>query len=86
MVLNPHVMRKAQDQLDEVVGRERLPEYSDMGNLPYITAIIKELLRWNPPAPLGAAKRVIQDDTYNGYFIPAGTMVMENIWCVHVRL
>ena len=84
MVLNPHVMRKAQDQLDEVVGRERLPEYSDMENLPYITAIIKELLRWNPPAPLGVGKLAIQDDTHDGYFIPAGAMVIENIWYARV--
>jgi len=82
MVLNPHVMRKAQDQLDQVVGRERLPEYSDMKNLPYLNAIAKEILRWNPPAPLGMPKRVTQDDTYNGYFIPAGTTVIENIWAV----
>ena len=84
MVLNPHVMRRAQEQLDQVVGRERLPEYSDMGSLPYISAIIKELLRWNPPAPLGVPKRVIQDDIYDGYFIPAGAMVMENIWYARI--
>ncbi|KAF9645995.1 cytochrome P450 [Thelephora ganbajun] len=80
MVLNPHVMRKAQDQLDQVVGRERLPEYSDMKDLPYLSAIIKELLRWSPPLPLGFPKRVMQDDTYNGHFIPAGATIIENTW------
>jgi len=82
MVFNPHVMKKAQEELDHVVGHERLPEFSDMEHLPYLNALVKEVLRWNPPAPLGMAKRLIQDDTYNGYFIPAGTMVIENIWAV----
>ena len=53
MALHPGVQKKAQDQIDEVVGRERLPTFSDLDSLPYVHAIYKELLRWQPVAPLG---------------------------------
>ena len=53
MQLYPEVQRKAQEEIDRVVGTDRLPVIADRPNLPYIEAIIKELLRWNPVAPLG---------------------------------
>ena len=53
MAANPHVLAKAQAELDAVVGPHRLPEFEDMKSLPYICAIVKELLRWGPVAPLG---------------------------------
>ena len=80
MALNPHVMRRAQEELDNVVGGERLPDFSDQGDLPYTSAIVKEVLRWGCPLPLGAPKRAMVDDTYGGYFIPAGATIIENIW------
>ena len=80
MALHPHVMRKAQEELDSVVGKERLPELSDWENLPYISALLKELLRWACPLPFGIPKRIMQDDIYEGYLIPAGTTTIENIW------
>ena len=53
MGMYPEVMQKAQAQIDEVVGKGRLPEFSDIENMPYIQAIVKELLRWQPVTPLG---------------------------------
>jgi len=82
MVLNPDVMKKAQEELDRVVGKEQLPGFSDKDSLPYIDALVKELLRWNPPAPISIPRRVTQDDVYRGLFIPAGATVIENIWAV----
>ena len=82
MVLNPEVMKKAQEELDRVVGKEQLPDFSDKDKLPYVDALVKELLRWNPPGPIGVPKKVIQDDVYRGYLIPAGATVMENIWAI----
>jgi len=52
--LYPEIVRLAQRELDEVLGGERLPDFSDMPRLPYISAIVKEVLRWRPPTPLGA--------------------------------
>ena len=82
MALHPHVVRKAQEELDRVVGGERLPELSDQENLPYIAALIKELLRWTCPLPISIPKQVMEDDIYNGWFIPAGATIIENIWYV----
>lgn len=53
MTLFPDVQRRAHEEIDRVVGSKRLPEFSDQENLPYITAIVKEILRWAPPFPLG---------------------------------
>ena len=80
---NTHTVKKAQEQLDDVLGGERLPEQSDMDQLPYIAAIVKECLRWAPPLPLGSPHRLMEDDIYKGMFIPAGATVIENIWSVH---
>lgn len=82
MARNTHVVKKAQKQLDEVTGGGRLPDHSDIDELPYIAAIIKETFRWSPPLPIGVAHRLMEDDVYKGMFIPAGTTVMENIWSV----
>lgn len=82
MVLNPEVMKRAQEELDRVVGKDRLPDLSDRANLPYIDAMIKEVLRWGPPLPISLPTRVIQDNVYRGYFIPAGATVIQNVWAV----
>lgn len=53
MALNPEIQRCAQEEIDRVVGTHRLPDFSDREHLPYITAVMKEALRWHPPAPTG---------------------------------
>ena len=58
MVHYPEVMRKAQDELDTVVGRERTPTFDDKANLPYIRAVARETLRWRPIAPLGGRHHI----------------------------
>ncbi|PIL25355.1 cytochrome P450 [Ganoderma sinense ZZ0214-1] len=80
MAMYPEVQKKAQQQLDAVVGTERLPDFSDRPSLPYIAAIVKELLRWHPATPMSAPHRILADDEYKGYLIPAGTSVFVNIW------
>jgi hypothetical protein len=54
MLLYPDVQKKAQDELDSAIGRERLPSFEDRPRLPFIDAVCKEILRWRPVAPLGA--------------------------------
>ncbi|KAF9786329.1 cytochrome P450 [Thelephora terrestris] len=80
--LHPEVVCLAQRELDEVVGGERLPELSDIPQLPYISAFVKEVLRWGPPVPLSGAHRVMEDDVYKGRFIPAGTAILDNVWAM----
>ena len=76
MTLYPDVQKKAQDELTRVIGAERLPTFEDHDSLPYIQAILLECLRWMAVTPLGLPHRVTVDDFYNGYFIPAGTLVI----------
>ncbi|KAF5374224.1 hypothetical protein D9758_004661 [Tetrapyrgos nigripes] len=83
MRLYPSVMKKAQAEIDAVVGRDRLPTFEDRDHLPYIQAIVKEVLRWRPVAPLGIPRRVMKDDFYEGYFIPKGSMVIGNVWAMN---
>jgi len=73
-------VRKAQEELDRVVGSERLPQLSDQEDLPYIAALIKELLRWSCLDPIGIPKRAVEDTVYKGYLIPAGATIVENVW------
>lgn len=53
MGLNPDVMRRGQAEVDAVVGRDRMPNFGDMEHLPYVSAIVKEALRWKMIAPVG---------------------------------
>ncbi|EMD35757.1 hypothetical protein CERSUDRAFT_115706 [Gelatoporia subvermispora B] len=82
MMLFPEAQKKAQEELDRVIGNERLPCMSDEASLPYVTALIQEVHRWIPIGPLALAHKVIQDDVYNGYFIPKGTEIITNRWAM----
>ncbi|KAJ3565313.1 hypothetical protein NP233_g7709 [Leucocoprinus birnbaumii] len=82
MVLHPDVQKKAREELDRVVGRGRLPDFTDRDSLPYISAVTKEVLRWNPVAPLGLPHMSTENDIFRGYFIPAGTLIMGNSWTI----
>ena len=81
MVQNPDVLRKAQSELDAVVGSDRLPDFSDRASLPYVNAVIQEVKRWHSVAPVGISHRSTAEDEWNGYRIPAGTVIVPNQWC-----
>ncbi|KAF9498666.1 cytochrome P450 [Pleurotus eryngii] len=80
MVLHPDVASKAQQEIEAVVGTERLPNFADREHLPYVSALAKEVLRWNSVAPLALPHVATQDDVHEGYFIPKGSFVMPNLW------
>lgn len=80
MAMHPDKQRIAQEGLDRVVGKHRLPDFSDYDQLPYVRAIVKEVLRWHIVSPLGLPHVSLEDDVYEGYFIPAGTIVNTNMW------
>jgi len=82
MLLHPEVYKKAQAEMDLVVGIERLPDFNDREALPYLECVIREVFRWNCPVPLGIPHRTIQHDQYRGYGIPANSMVIANIWAM----
>ncbi|ELU38334.1 cytochrome P450 [Rhizoctonia solani AG-1 IA] len=82
MILYPDVLRKAREEVDRVVGTERLPLISDRADLPYIESVLLETLRWYPVAPLAIPHRILQDDEYRGYRIPAGSTLISNIYAI----
>lgn len=85
MLLFPDVQRKAQEEIDRVVGPKRLPTMEDEPNLQYIRSCVKETLRWMPTTILGAVPHAVtKDDFYNGYRIPKGAGVMNNVWSIHM--
>ncbi|KAK7437133.1 hypothetical protein VKT23_018756 [Stygiomarasmius scandens] len=83
MILYPEVQKRAQDELDKIVGRSRLPSFADAKHLPYIQAIVKEILRWRPGMGASVPHAPTQDDYYKGYFIPKGTLVLADVWGIN---
>ena len=83
MIAHPEIQKRAQDELDAVVGRSRIPTFADAPNLPYIQAMIKECLRWRPALPLNIPHATTEDDWYEGMFIPKGTMCLVNLFHCH---
>ncbi|KAJ5766545.1 uncharacterized protein N7511_004161 [Penicillium nucicola] len=82
MTLFPDVQRKAQEEIDRVLGSNQLPQVKDRARLPYVNAVVKEVLRWHPVAPMGIPHASSEDDTWDGYFIPKGSLLMPNIWAM----
>jgi hypothetical protein len=100
MALYPEVQKKAQAEIDAVIGPNRFPDFHDRSSLSYINAVVKELSRWNLVVPFGIKFYVIitiasiltssvgiphmstNDDEYNGFYIPKGTIMMGNAWLV----
>ncbi|KAI9508272.1 cytochrome P450 [Russula earlei] len=83
MIAHPEVQKRAQDELDAVVGRSRTPSFADVPSLPYIQALVKESLRWRPALPMSIPHTTTEDDWYEGVFIPKGTICITNLWQCH---
>ncbi|KAG1849795.1 cytochrome P450 [Suillus tomentosus] len=79
MVSYPDVQKRAQAEIDSVVGRDRLPTFEDRTSLPYVESVLRETLRWQPVIPI-VPRATSSDDVYDGYFIPKGTTVLCNLW------
>ena len=82
MAMFPDIQEKAQAELDHVVGTERLPDFTDRRSLPYVNAVLKEIMRWHTIAPIGVGHRSVADDVYAGFRIPGGSLLIPNIWYV----
>lgn len=80
MMKFPEVQKKAQAEIDGVVGQSRLPQFEDRDNLPYVDAVVKETLRWFPVAPMGVPHTAVEDTEYKGYRIKKGTILIPGVW------
>lgn len=81
LINHPNIMQKAREEIDIVVGRNRVVEESDIINLPYLQSIVKETLRLHPTGPM-----IVRESTENcsigGYDIPSKTRIFVNVWAV----
>ncbi|KIM61701.1 hypothetical protein SCLCIDRAFT_865585 [Scleroderma citrinum Foug A] len=82
MAFFPEVQKKAQAELDAIIGPERLPTLSDRQSLPYMEALLKEIHRWHAVSRLGVPHRTSDDDIHDGYYIPKGSLIVPNIWAM----
>jgi cytochrome P450 len=84
MIKHPHVQRKAQEEIDRVVGAGRLPGWDDREQLPYVDAVVKEILRWWVVAPMGFPHVADEDIEYDGMLIPKGAIILPSAyWLLH---
>ncbi|XP_072046944.1 cytochrome P450 2U1-like [Amphiura filiformis] len=83
MMAYPDIHRRVQQEIDIVVGRDRLPKLSDIPNLPYTGATLLELQRIVTITPSGIVHFAADDTILNGFSIPKGTFLISNLWAVH---
>ncbi|PWA35866.1 cytochrome P450 93A3 [Artemisia annua] len=81
LINHPNIMKKAKEEIDQVVGKTRLLQESDVPNLPYLQAIIKETLRLHPPVPM-IPRKSTKDRKAAGFHIPANTTIFINVWAL----
>ncbi|KZT04887.1 cytochrome P450 [Laetiporus sulphureus 93-53] len=82
MLLHPDIQARAHHELDTALGPDDLPTFDDEFRLPYISALVKEVLRHNPVTPLAIPHYLIDDDTHAGYWLPKGSIVIANAWSI----
>ncbi|KAI2787985.1 O-methylsterigmatocystin oxidoreductase [Penicillium oxalicum] len=82
MALYPEVQAKAQEEIERVVGPKSLPTLADRSRLPYLNAVVKEVLRWHPVAPMALPHMSVKDDTWENFFLPKGSLILANIWAM----
>ncbi|KAJ7614588.1 cytochrome P450 [Mycena polygramma] len=77
---HPEAQKKAQMEIDAVVGMDQPPIWEDIARLPYMHAFIEECMRFRPIAPLALPHAMAEDETYDGMFFPKGAIVFMNVW------
>ncbi|KAG0053286.1 hypothetical protein BGZ83_001386 [Gryganskiella cystojenkinii] len=79
----PKVLERLNQEIDEVVGQDRVPGYDDIKKLKYQRQVVNEVLRLCPPVPFNMRQSVEEDVLPNGYYIPAKTMVSYSAYTTH---
>ena len=74
------MLKAAQEELDLHVGKDKWVEESDIRNLNYLQAVVKETLRLYPPGPVTGLREAMEDCNVGGYYVPKGTRLIINIW------
>ena len=79
----PEIQRKCQEEIEAVVGHDRYPNMDDRPHMPYLESIMNEVLRWVTIVPGALFHATKEPDTYQGYEIPADSLIMYSVWGVH---
>lgn len=82
LLKNPYTFNKATQELDNIIGRERWVQEADVTNLPYLNAVIKEMMRLHPVGAFLAHRFASQDCKVAGYDVPKGTRVLVSKWSI----
>ncbi|RZC76181.1 hypothetical protein C5167_002759 [Papaver somniferum] len=82
LIRHPNILAQAQQELDSVVGEDRLVSESDLSRLPFLHAVTKEAFRLHPSTPLSLPRVSAEDCEIDGYFIPKNTTLLTNIWAI----
>ena len=82
LLQNPKAMTKVQDEIDSVIGQNGVVQESDISQLPYLQAVVKETFRLHPPAPLLLPRKAETDVEILGFLVPKDTQVLVNVWAV----
>ncbi|GLJ31909.1 hypothetical protein SUGI_0642270 [Cryptomeria japonica] len=82
LIRNPDKLKQIQVELDDSVGRHRRVEESDINHLPYLHAVVKEVLRLYPVGPLMIPHRASMFCEIEGFLIPKDTEVLVNVWAL----
>jgi cytochrome P450 len=79
LLLNPKVQTKIHEELDQEIPTGTTPSFSDRSHLPYLDAAWRESIRMHPATPLGLPHGALEEDVYDGMYIPKDTGVIVNI-------
>ncbi|KAG8654798.1 cytochrome P450 81Q32 [Manihot esculenta] len=82
LVNNPEILKKAQKEIDNVMGYDHLITESDTSKIPYLQCIISEVLRMYPAGPLLVPHESSEECSIGGYRVPPGTMLLVNVWSI----
>ncbi|KAF5358757.1 hypothetical protein D9758_008555 [Tetrapyrgos nigripes] len=83
LIAFPEVQKKAQEEMDRVIGQERAPRLEDFADLPYCRALVNELHRFRPVAPISIPHAMLDDGTYRNCFLLKGTTLFMNAWGIY---
>jgi cytochrome P450 len=82
LATHPNVQNKLQQEIDDIIGKERSPKYVDRNRMPYMQAFIWELWRFRSIAPINLPRKTMEETTIQGYKIPKDTFVLANFWAL----
>lgn len=82
IIRHPKILAQLKQELDSVVGRDRLVSELDLAQLTYLQAVVKEVFRLHPSTPLSLPRIAAESCEINGYQIPKGSTLLVNVWAI----